>query len=94
MAKNRHFLNQEEIFKLMSDSGFSNVTEIYSGDLKINPLYLVDLNNDPEKIKIFNSYVRKLLPERIKRQLQFKDNRGTIQLTLTKKIFAGVKNGK
>ena len=56
-----------------------------------NPLYLVDLNGNPEKIEKFNFYVRETLPERIKRQLEFEDNGDSVQMTFAKKIFYGVK---
>ncbi len=91
IAKNRYFPNQEEIVRSMSNAGLSNVNEIYSGDFKINPLYLVDLNNNPERIEIFNSYVRKLLPEKVKRRTKFEDNGNSVQMTFTKKIFGGIK---
>ncbi len=91
MAGNRYFPNESEIVNLMGQTGLSQVHSIYSGDLPINPLYLVDLKRDPEKIKEFNSYVRNILPEDAKKALNFKDSEDEVQMTFTKKIFVGSK---
>lgn len=92
MAKNRYFPNRQEIIKSMKGVGLSNIQEIYSGDFNICPLYLVDLKNDRKKINEFNSYVRNLLPERIKKEIHFENWEGYVQMTFAKSIFVGTKS--
>ena len=89
LVSKRYFFREEEFLEIMKKAGFSNIKEFH----KINYQFsskkrlVQELNNKIEKLNELNDFIRKIFPEKLKKQLKYKDFGDDIRFVITKKIY-------
>ncbi|MEK6928254.1 MAG: class I SAM-dependent methyltransferase [Nanoarchaeota archaeon] len=93
LAQNRYFSSENEIIESLKRSGFTGISEVYSGVFNYQTKNLIDdFNGNWELVNKWNNYLRTQLPKDVKRDIRFRDEGNSISMNFTKKIFKAIKN--
>lgn len=92
-VRDRYLMDYQELTQSIKDAGFIEVEQIYDGDLiyETKKLAQADFNSDKDKLNEWNKFLRRF-PNRIKGQIDFKDNGNSISVCFRKRIYQAKKN--
>ncbi len=88
-AKRRYFFREDEIKKTLKEAGFRDIKFYHEIKYRLETHKRLEqeFNNDKNKLIEWNDYVRKIVPESMKKAIDYKDNGDSIAMTFRKGII-------
>lgn len=89
LVKNRYFFREDEFIDNLKKAGFAKIKEFHKMNYQFSSLKRLEseFNGNEPSLEKFNSYIKKIFPEDLKKQLKYSERGQDCQFTITKKIF-------
>ncbi|MEK6917814.1 MAG: class I SAM-dependent methyltransferase [Nanoarchaeota archaeon] len=93
LTRERYFFREDEFIDAMKKGGFSHIKEYrkityrFSSNKRLHQ----ELKGDIKRLNKLNDFIRKVFPEKLKKEMKYKDSGEDIQFNIVKKIYVMTK---
>ncbi len=89
LTKERYFFREDEFLETMKKAKFSKVKEFYTINYRFSSRKRLEseLHNDLKLLDKLNQFIRNRFPEKLRKEIKYKDLKNDIQFNIIKKIY-------